>query len=182
MAKIQEILKRFGVDDTNIDSITESIEKEYVGESFVSKKQYQKRIKEVDDLQEKVNDLEAKGKNGNTDEYKSKFETLEKEYNDYKSGIETEKINNGKLGKLKEQLKAEGLNEKLVNLMLKEFDLSKVELEEDKIKGWEELSKPVKENYAEFFKVEEIQQGTPPVTPPHGELGKKQIYIPPTMF
>lgn len=158
---IKAILKRCGVEGELVDTIADTINAE-IPKEFVSKAQYSKKVNLIDELNTTIADLEAKT---GTDEYKSKYEALEKEFNDFKTGIETEKINTAKSSTLREQLKAEGFNEKMIKLLEKNFDLETIEIEEDKIKGWDDMIKPIREEYADFILVE-TQTGNPPATPP----------------
>lgn len=158
---IKAILKRCGVEGELVDTIADTINAE-IPKEFVSKAQYSKKVNLIDELNTTIADLEAKT---GTDEYKSKYEALEKEFNDFKTGIETEKINTAKSSTLREQLKAEGFNEKMIKLLEKNFDLETIEIEEDKIKGWDDMIKPIKEEYADFIAVE-TQTGNPPANPP----------------
>ncbi len=158
---IKAILIKNGISGEVVDTIAETIKAE-IPKEFVSKVQYSKKVNLIDELNTTIADLEAKT---GTDEYKAKYETLEKEFNDYKTSIETEKTNASKSSTLREHLKAEGFNEKIINLLTKNFDLEKVEVEEGKIKGWEEMVKPMKEEYGEFISVE-TQTGNPPANPP----------------
>ncbi len=167
---IKAILTKQGVPSEFIDSTVEALKVEMTKE-FVSKKQYERKRDEVDTLNSKIADLEIDLKKANTDEYKAKYEELEKEYNDFKTGIETEKTNAVKSSTLREQLKAEGFNEKMIKLLEKNFDLESIEIEEDKIKGWEDMIKPIREEYADFIP-KDTQQGNPPATPPANVSGK----------
>ena len=167
---IKAILTKQGVPSEFIDSTVEALKVEMTKE-FVSKKQYERKRDEVDTLNSKIADLEIDLKKANTDEYKAKYEELEKEYNDFKTGIETEKINTAKSSTLREQLKAEGFNEKMIKLLEKNFDLETIEIEEDKIKGWDDMIKPIREEYADFIP-KDTQTGNPPATPPTNVSGK----------
>ena len=158
---IKAILKAHGIEGELVDTIADTIKAE-IPKEFVSKAQYSKKVNLIDELNTTIADLEAKT---GTDEYKSKYEALEKEFNDFKTGIETEKINTAKSSTLREQLKAEGFNEKMIKLLEKNFDLETIEIEEDKIKGWDDMIKPIKEEYADFIAVE-TQTGNPPANPP----------------
>lgn len=164
---IKAILKANGIDGEVVDTIAETIKAE-IPKEFVSKVQYSKKVNLIDELNNTIADLKAKT---GTDEYKSKYEALEKEYNDFKTGIEAEKTNATKSSTLREQLKAEGFNEKIIKLLEKNFDLNSIEIEDDKIKGWEEMIKPIKEEYADFIPVE-TQTGNPPANPPTNVSGK----------
>lgn len=164
---IKAILKSHGIEGELVDTIADTIKAE-IPKEFVSKAQYSKKVNLIDELNTTIADLEAKT---GTDEYKSKYEALEKEFNDFKTGIETEKINTAKSSTLREQLKAEGFNEKMIKLLEKNFDLESIEIEEDKIKGWDDMIKPIREEYADFIP-KDTQTGNPPATPPTNVSGK----------
>ena len=80
---IKAILKRHGIEGEVVNSIAETINAE-IPKEFVSKAQYNKKIGQIDDLQNNVADLEAKLANTNTDEYKSKYEEATKALEDFK--------------------------------------------------------------------------------------------------
>lgn len=167
---IKEILKSQGIEE-NVEAIIEAINKE-IPKSFIPKDQYNKKAQELKELQMKHADMEAKLSDASADEYKEKFEALQKEYDDFKNNLEVEKTNSTKTQLLKETLKNDGLkNDKLANLLLKEFDLDTIELEDNKIKGYEELSKTIKENYSDFFSKTQVV-GNDPATPPIVSNGK----------
>lgn len=165
MASIKDILKQYGIEE-KIDEIESAI-KGSLHEEYVPKKQYNKKVQALDKLQEKVDDLEAKGENN---ELQEKYNNLEKEYNDYKQTVETEKVNADKDKALVEALKTTGFSDSIVKLMQKQFDLSKLELEEGKIKDWDTLVAPFKEEYAGFIS-EEVEEGLGSVNPPTDNKG-----------
>lgn len=164
---IKAILKRCGVEGELVDTIADTINAE-IPKEFVSKAQYSKKVNLIDELNTTIADLEAKT---GTDEYKSKYEALEKEFNDFKTGIETEKTNAVKSSTVREQLKAEGFEESIIELLEGKIDINSIEIEENKIKGWEDMVKPMKEKYGKFI-LTETQQGNPPATPPANVSGK----------
>lgn len=108
---LKAILKRCGLEGELVDTIADTIKAE-IPKEFVSKQQYNKKVGAIDELNNTIADLEAKIENSNTDEYKSKYEALQSEFDTYKNNIEVEKSNEQKRGLLTEQLKKEGFNEK----------------------------------------------------------------------
>lgn len=168
MLDIKAILKANGIEGEVADTISEAI-KQDIPKDFVSKAQYSKKVNAIDELNNKIADLEAAATN--PDSSKAELERVQAEFEAYKQNIETEKTNASKSSTLREQLKAEGFNEKIINLLTKNFDLDKIEIEEGKIKGWEEMVKPMKEEYGEFISVE-TQTGNPPANPPSNIGGK----------
>lgn len=167
MLDIKTILEKNGITGEVVDTIADTIKQE-IPKEFVSKTQYAKKVNLIDELNTTIADLEAKE---GTDGYKEKYDTLVQEFDTYKGNIETEKINNVKSSTLREQLKTEGFNEKLVKLLEKNFDLKQIEVEEEKIKGWDELIKPFKEEYKDFISVK-MEEGQKAPTPPAAGQGK----------
>jgi len=86
---------------------------------------------------------------------KQKQAEMETSLNDYKTKYETlsaQLQNDKKLAIVKSELIASGANQKLLDLLLKSIDLSKLEVDTDgKAKNIESLIKPIKENYKDFF-------------------------------
>lgn len=164
---LKAILKRCGVEGELVDTLADTINAE-IPKEFVSKTQYSKKVNLIDELNNTIADLEAKA---GTDEYKTKYENLEKEHNDLKTSIETEKTNSLKSNALRKHLKAEGFEEKLIKLLEKNFDVEKIEVEDDKIKGWGDMIKPLREEYAGYISTE-TQTGNPPANPPSNVSGK----------
>jgi len=157
---LKAILTKAGITE-NVDEIVDNIKSEICTE-FVSKKQYAKKNERVDELEGKLADLELSQK----DDYKQKYEALETEFNDYKNNLEVEKNNKIKSDAIVEHLKESGVNVELIDLLKDRFDVNEIELEDNKIKDWEDKIKPIQEKYKNFFTVSEEQgQGVniPPV-------------------
>lgn len=150
---LTKILKRFNVEESVLEEFKEAITKE-IGTGFIPKTQYQKKISALDEVQEKYNELEAKLNNVNTDEFKTKYEELEQQFNTYKTEIENAKTNESKMNILKSNLANEKFNKDIIDLLIKEFDLDKVELEDNNIKEWDNLVSPLKERYKGFIQEE----------------------------
>ena len=148
---LKAILKKCGLEGELVDTIADTIKAE-IPKEFVSKQQYNKKVGAIDELNNTIADLEAKIENSNTDEYKSKYEALQSEFDTYKNNIEVGKSNEQKRGLLTEQLKKEGFNEKILKLLTKEIDLETLEIENNAIKDWDNIVNPLKENYSDFIK------------------------------
>ena len=173
---IKKILLDNGINEEVANTCTDALKRE-IPKEFVSKSQYKKKSDLVDELNCKIADLEVSVAKGDTDEYKTKYADLEKEYNDYKTGIETKENNRIKTNKLTELLKKEGANESVLGLLTKAFDLSTVEMEDGNIKDWENVLKPVKEEYSGCFSTTTMG-GNPPTTPPtNGNIDKQPVSL-----
>lgn len=110
--------------------------------------------------------MEATDKSGELEKLKGEFDA-------YKQSIEAEKVRSGKAERLTTQLKKEGFNEKIVKLLTKQLDVDSIELENDEIKGWEELVKPLKTEYADFISVQK-EEGAGSATPPGFDNGNNE--------
>lgn len=161
---LTKILQGKLAEGVEITEIIDSIKAE-ICTDFVSKKQYSNKVNQIDQLQEKINDLEAK--EGNTDGFKEKYEALEQEFNTYKENIETEKTNQSKLNLINQSLEKAGVTKaKLRDLLVKTLDLSAIEIENDEIKDFDKSIEAMKGDYADFFEVTETLGGNEPGNPP----------------
>lgn len=163
---IKKILIENGVSSEVVDTIADTIKAE-IPKEFVSKVQYSKKVGLIDELNNTIADLEAKAGN---DDFKTKYEELNNQFEEFKNGLEVEKVNSKKKDLIVSNLKKEGFNDKIVNLLLKEFDLDKIEVEEDNIKGWEDTITPLKETYSDFIQIE-ATEGQPPASPTQQTTG-----------
>ena len=109
-------------------------------------------------VQKELDDLK---KAGNAAEVQAAFDA-------YKQQVENEKANAAKTSAVRAALKAAGVNrDEFADLLLGKVDLSKVELDGDKVKDADGLIAPLKGSYAGCFGTV-TDKGTPPANPPAG--------------
>ena len=161
---IKKILLDNNVDADKIEEIKDRINKE-IGQEFVTKAQYKKKIESLEDITNKYNDLEAKYELKDKDDYKDKYEKLQEEYNNYKNNLETQKTKESKLNKLKEKLKGEKFNNDIIDLLTKEFDIDKIEMENNDLKDWDTIVEPIKNKYSSFITREKVEGSKPAQAP-----------------
>lgn len=155
---IEQILKNAGVDESLVSSVAETIKSE-IPKSFVKKEQYNKKVNTIDSLQEKINELEARGSAPN--EWEEKYKDIETQLNQYK---QKESARN-KAGVIDSVLKEKGFNQDNIRrLIIKSLDLNSIEVNDGKI-GDETVSRIV-EDYKEFIPVTTVVGSNPanPVT------------------
>lgn len=174
---IDQIMSEYG---NSVELIKEKTKEDYDAK-------VEKSNKTITDLQDKLNNAIKKGHSGKDweteyDTLKAEYDTLkaqydtdiaakDKELSDFKAATESEKAIAAKQSILRNQLEADGANPKLVKLLEKEFDIAKIELDGEKIKDWETVSKSVKDQYAEIFGKKQVR-GTDPADPPAGGSDK----------
>lgn len=123
--------------------------KKAIGVEFVAKDRYDTKLSQIADLEGQLAD--AKDSGTQLDSTKQELEKAKQELVDFKAQVDAEKTTAQKTNALKAALAEAGANEKAVPLLIKEFDLTKIELDGDKVKDAESIIKPVKEGYADFF-------------------------------
>ena len=130
--------------------------KKAIGEETVPKEDYAVKAQKVTELEGELREMSGEASDGKT--YKDLYETekaekkrVQGEFDTFKNGIETEKIQAGKKARLHGLLKTAGANPDYVDLLEKEFDLAALEEEGDKFKGWEDILKPIQKKRAGLF-------------------------------
>ena len=114
-------------------------------------------------VQKELDDLKA----GDGD-YKAKYEAEAKAHKAYRDQVENDKANAVKSAAVRAALKEAGVNrDEFAELLLGKVDLSKVELDGDKVKDTDALIAPLKNGYAGCFGTV-TDKGTPPANPPAG--------------
>lgn len=87
-------------------------------------------------------------------EYKAletKLNTLQGEYDTYKTGIETKELNQTKIEALKTELIKQGANEKFIDRMIKTTDLSTIEVKDGVLDKTEEVVTGFKTEWGDVF-------------------------------
>lgn len=162
-----KILAGFGVAEELRSGISEAIKAE-IHKDFVSKTQYNKKVGQNDELQTKVDDLEAKIKNGEgSEDFKAKYEEIKNKHEKYVADIENGKVKENKISKIKEELKKNGYEkDSVIKLMLKGVNLDDIKISEDgKMEGFDIAT--IDSEYGEF-KSQKKMVGQPPATPAGG--------------
>ena len=146
MALTRKFLKALGIEDEKIDQIIEehtTITDRMNGE--ISK--YKADADKLPDVQKELDDLKAAGDGG----YKEKYEKEHKAFEDFKNEQSAKESKAAKEKAYRELLISAGVSEKRVDSVLKVSDLSKIELEDGKVKGADELTKTIKTEWADFI-------------------------------
>ena len=100
------------------------------------------------------------------------YKALQSEFDTFKTSVAEEKANGIKVTACVKALTDLGINEKTARLLVnaKDFDLAKIELDGEKFKNADEVSKTFKEAYADFIP-ETHKEGANTENPPKNEGG-----------
>lgn len=170
MALTRKSLKAMGLTDEQVDSIIEMHT-----ETVDGLKQYKADAEKLASVQKELDDLKAKGDDG----YKEKYEKEHKAFEDFKNEQTAKETRAAKEKAYRELLISAGISEKRIDSVLKVSDLEKVELEDGKIKGADELSKSIKTEWADFIVNTQIKGAdthNPPANNNGAALTKADLY------
>lgn len=168
MSLTRTALKERGVDKETIDFIMEAH-----GETVESAKEKAKTTAESA-AEKKLFEMQSKVDAAH-DDWKTKYEAEKAAHTATMEGYKNEKLIESKRTALRTALKAEGANEKLIELLESKFEFENIALDGDKIKGWSDMVKPVKEQFSEVFgTVQTVGAGI--ATPPKNESIKSTVY------
>lgn len=160
MALTRKSLKAMGLTDEQVDSIIEMHTETVDGlKADISK--YKADAEKLPGVQKELDALKAAGDGG----YKEKYEKEHKAFEDFKTEQTAKETKAAKEKAYRELLVAAGISEKRVDTVLRVSDLEKVELEDGKIKGADELTKNIKTEWADFI-VKTQTKGTETHNPP----------------
>lgn len=145
--------------------------------SYLPKSKFDEKNDEVKLLKEKVSSLEKTAKDTETllkdnEELKAKYSTLSEQS---KKDIEAKDKQISHITKktaLSKSLQEKGA--RYPDLLIKELDLDKVELDGDNVKGFDDLFKPLSEKYKDMFVEKVVTGGNEPqkgITKPDYSLG-----------
>lgn len=124
---------------------------------------YKADAEKLPGVQKELDDLKA-----DDGGYKEKYDAEVKAHKAYRDQVETDRANAVKSTAVRAALRAAGVNrDEFADLLLGKVDLSKVELEGDKVKDADGLIAPLKGSYAGCFGTV-TDKGTPPANPPAG--------------
>ena len=175
MALTRKMLGAMGIEDDKIDQIIET-HVTTVNEIKDERDRYKKDADELAETKQRLAELE---KNDDSDDLREKYQSLEKEFSDYKAQVENERAKNQREGLYKELLKEAGIDEKRIGTILKVTNLDELEITKDgALKGAENLKTKIAEEWSDFIVQTETRKAgvdTPP--PGSGGTGKTKDEI-----
>lgn len=175
MALSRKFLKALGIEDEKIDQIIDA-HSETVNALKDEMADYKAKADGADSTKKELDKLkaeikEAEEKNGK-DPYKVKYEAIKEDFENYKKDVEAKATKANKEKLYTELLKEAGVADKRIAAILRVSDLDKIEVDADgKLKDSKELTKSIKEEWADFITKTE-SKGAETATPPGSTGGK----------
>ena len=168
MALTRKFLEALGIEQAKIDEII-SAHTEVTDSLKADRDSYKEKAEKYDQAKTELDKAKSELDKVNKDEYKTKYESLEAEFNKYKTDIAEKEVKAKKEEAYKKMLKEIGVNEKSISAILKVKDLSSLKLDDKgNIVDVDTLKESEKKDWEGFIiKSEEERQD--PNTPPDHE-------------
>ena len=172
--QITEILSKAGIPAENVEAAIKSIMDGHLASVNALREERDKYKEDADKLpevQKELDELTGEGDNS----YKARYEKEHKDFEDYKAEQTAKETKANKTKAFRALLKEVGVSEKRLDAVVRASapDIDGIELDKDgKIKDAENLTKTVKENWADFITKRESKGADSP-NPPASTGGKK---------
>lgn len=170
MAFTRKFLEALGIEEKQVEEIIAS-HSEVVTALKEQRDAYKAEAEKLPAVQKELDELKNREPDGNEEKLKelqSKYNKLDKDFKDYKSGIEAKETKTAKEAAKKALLKESGVADKYIDLIMKASadDLDGLELDEGgKIKNIDAVKQSYSEAYKDFI-VSSSVKGADTITPP----------------
>ena len=165
MALTRKFLEALGIEQAKIDEII-SAHTEVTDSLKADRDSYKEKAEKYDQTKTELDKVKSELDKVSKDEYKTKYESLEAEFNKYKTDIAEKEVKGKKEEAYKKMLKEIGVNEKSIDAILKVKDLNTIKLDDKGgIVDVDTLKESEKKDW-EGFIIESEVHGQDPSTPP----------------
>ena len=167
MALTRKFLEALGIEQAKIDEII-SAHTEVTNALKADRDSYKEKAEKYDETKTELDKAKSELEKVNKDEYKTKYESLEAEFNKYKTDIAEKEVKGKKEEAYKKMLKEIGVNEKSIGAILKVKDLSSLKLDDKgNIVDVDTLKESEKKDWEGFIIKSEEEGQDPNTTPDH---------------
>ena len=174
MALTRKFLEALGIEQAKIDEII-SAHTEVTDSLKADRDSYKERAEKYDQTKTELDKAKSELDKVSKDEYKTKYESLEAEFNKYKTDIAEKEVKGRKEEAYKKMLKEIGVNEKSIDAILKVKDLNTIKLDDKGgIVDVDTLKESEKKDWEGFIIKSEVG-GQDPSTPPDNDKEKIDV-------
>lgn len=168
MALTRNMLKAMSIEDEKIDQIIDQ-HVQTVNEIKEERDRYKQEAAELPELKKRLEEAED---SSDSQELREKLEAVEKEFSEYKAGVENEQARARRENLYADLLKDAGIDSKRIKSILKVTNLDDLEINKDgTLKNADALKTKATEEWADFI-VKTDTRGADTDTPPnHGGSG-----------
>lgn len=173
----KKFLAGLGIDEDKADLICER-HKEVLNEIITERDELKEKAEKYDDAQTQLNKYKKAeqdaANNGEKDPWKVKYDAIKEEFDNYKTGIETEKVKAQKTEAYKQLLKNAGVSEKRIDAVIKVSDIDSIEIDEKgNVKDSDKITEGIKAEWSDFIQTSTTEGANTP-NPPASNGGEKK--------
>ena len=174
MALTRKFLEALGIEQAKIDEII-SAHTEVTDSLKADRDSYKEKAEKYDQTKTELDKAKSELDKVSKDEYKTKYESLEAEFNKYKTDIAEKEVKGKKEEAYKKMLKEIGVNEKSIDAIVKVKDLNTIKLDDKGgIVDVDTLKESEKKDWEGFIIKSEVG-GQDPSTPPDNDKEKIDV-------
>ena len=163
MSLTRKALSTMGVEGDKIDQII-LMHSETVNALQDQMAEYKTKAEQLPTISQELAELKKVAQGA--DEYKAKYESEKKAFENFKKQLEIEKANSTKDKLYRKLLSDNHVKSNKIDLIMRTVNLDKLELDgEDKLKDSADLNKEILKDWQDFIEVTEVK-GTNTATPP----------------
>lgn len=165
MAVTRKLLKALGIEDEKADQILEA-HTETVNEIREERDRYKAEAEQLPGVQQELADLREAAEQNANNPYKAQYESVKKQFDDYKAEVESKQAKDAKLVAYRKLLSDQKVSDKIIDSILKVTSVDDLELGDDgQFKNAEELKKQIATEWDGFI-VKEETHGAQSYNPP----------------
>lgn len=175
MAITRKLLKGMNLTDEQIDTIIEA-HTDIVDRLKSDLQKYKDDAEKLVSVQDELNGLKSE----HGDNYKEKYEKVKKEFDQYKADQTEKETRSAKENAVRHLMKDVGISEKRLDSILKVYDFTGVELDENgALKDADALKNGIKKDWSDFIVTQSIEgakTANPPANNGGSTMTKADIY------
>lgn len=165
MAVTRKLLRALGIEDEKADQILEA-HTETVNEIREERDRYKADAEQLPGVQKELADLREAAEQNASNPYKAQYESVKKQFDDYKADVEAQQAKASKQAAYRKLLKEQGISEKYIDPIMKVTSVDDLELDDKgQFKNVEDLKKSITEQW-DGFAVKEETHGAQQYNPP----------------
>lgn len=165
MAVTRKLLKALGIEDEKADQILEA-HTETVNEIREERDRYKADAEQLPGVQQELAELKEAAEQNANNPYKAQYETIKKQFEDYKADVAAKEVKANKVAAYRKLLKEQGISDKFIDPIMKVTSVDDLELDDKgQFTNEEDLKKNIKTEY-EAFAVKEETHGAQSYNPP----------------
>ena len=176
MALTRKFLSALGIEEEKAEQII-TAHVDTVDQIKAERDKFKEDAEKLPSIQKQLDELIERTQG--EDPYKEKFENLQKEFDEYKTGVEAQATTAKKEAEFRKLLKDIGIPDRRIDAVIKVSDFGKIELDsEGHIKDGDQLKESLKTEWSDFITtttVEGIRSANPTSTTGKTSMTKEEI-------